>query len=252
MLLLRATLALYRDAAIDAARATGRSAFALVLLLLLFPALAGVSMATAPLGMIGGFVVGFMNAACAGTYLATVQDALDARRTISVSSIRANLGRYTSEVIGVAFPIWVVIAIASLALSGTVALILQLAIGVALNVAPEMIGRSRSSGVQLLQDAFFWLRESGPEWFVAQGVLLLPLLVLRPSAFGQVVGMFGPNFGFVNAGGLALSAGSGPLAWLAGLGLVAFVHVIMLFRGALFQRLGQGGRRARAWRARMG
>jgi hypothetical protein len=252
MLLLRATLALYRDAAIDAARATGRSAFSLVLLLLLFPVLAFVGMATAPLGMIGGFVVGFMNAACAGTYLATIQDALDARRTVSVSSIQSNLGRYTSEVLGVAFPIWVVMAIASVALPGAVVVLLQLGIGVALNVAPEMIGRTRSSGVQLLQDAFFWLRESGPEWFIAQAALLLPLVLLLPSAFGQVVLMFGPNFGFVNAGGLALSVGSGPLAWLAGLGLVAFVHALMLFRGALFQRLGQGGRRARAWRARMG
>ena len=252
MLLLRATLALYRDAAIDAARATGRSAFALVLLLLLFPVLAFVQVATSPLGMIGGFIVGFMNAACAGTYLATLQDALDARRTISVASIQANLGRYTSEVLGVAFPIWVVLAIAAFALPGPVAVLVQLAIGVLLNVAPEMIGRSRASGVQLLQDAFFWLKESGVEWYVAQAAVLVPLLLLRPSAFGSVVGMFGPNFGFVNAGSLALSSGSGVAAWATGLALVALVHAIMLFRGALFQRLGQGGRRARVWRARMG
>jgi hypothetical protein len=252
MLLLRATFALFRDAAIDAARAAGRSAFALVLLLLLFPVLAFVGMATSPLGMVGGFVVGLMNAACAGTYLATLQDALDARRTISISSIQANLGRYTSEVLGVAFPIWVVSAIASFALPGPMVLLLQLAIGVALNVAPEMIGRTRSSGVQLLQDAFIWLKESGVEWFAAQAAVLVPLLLWRPSAFGGVVGMFGPNFGFVNAGSLALSGGSGPLAWAGGLAMVAFVHAIMLFRGALFQRLGQGGRRARVWRARMG
>lgn len=252
MLLFRSTLALYRDSAFDALRATGRSAYALLLLLLLFPALALVGMLTSPLGMIGGFVTGFMNAACAGTYLATLQDALEERRSLSLGSIRGNLGRYTSEVLGVAFPMWIASMIASAVLPGALNGVFQLAVGVLFNVAPEMIGRTRASGLELLQDAVVWLKENGPEWFVPQGVVLLGLLALRPSAFGTVLGMFGPQFGFVNAGALALSVGSGPAAWAGGLLLVGFVHAFMLFRGALFQRLGRGGRRARAWRARMG
>ena len=254
--MIRSTLALYRDAAVDAARGTARSGWAFVLLLLLFPLLSLVTMLVSPLGIIGGFVVGFLNAACAGTYLATLQDALESNRSLSISTVRQNFGRYTSEVIGVAFPIWIGSMIANVVLGQVapplVVSLLMLGVAVVFNVAPEMIGRTRSSGTALLLDSVRGLRENGPEWFAPQFLLLIPVLLLRPGAVLEFMSMFGPQFGFVNAGGLALGGGGGPTAWLGGLALVAFVHAAMLFRGALYKRLGPGGRRQRLWRARIG
>lgn len=252
VLMIRSTLTLYREAAVDTFRATARSGWAFVLLLLLYPVLTLVAMLVSPLGIIGGFAVGLLNAACAGTYLATLQDALEANRSLSISTVRQNLGRYTSEVIGVAFPIWIGSMIVNVALPGPVAAWLMLGVAVVFNVAPEMIGRTRSAGTAVLVDSVRWLRENGPEWFVPQLLLLVPVLVLRPGAVGDFIGMFGPLFGFVNAGGLALGGGGGPAAWAVGLALVVFVHASMLFRGALYKRLGSGGRRQRAWRARIG
>ncbi len=252
MLLVRATLQVYRDAGLDAVRATARSAWALILLLLLFPLLTVASLALSPLGVAGGFVVGLLNAACAGTYLATLQDALDERRSLSLSAIRQNLGRYTFDVIGVAFPIWIASMIVGFLIPPAVSWIFPLAVGVVFNVAPEHIGRSRSAGVEVLRESAYWLKDNAPEWFVPQLFLVIPLLAMRPSSAGTILSMFGPLFGFVNAGALAIGAGAGPIGWAIGLALVAFVHATMLFRGALYQRLGRGGRRQRAWKARLG
>jgi len=252
VLLLRSTLSLYKDAAVDAARATVRSSWGFVLLLLLFPLLSVVSMLVSPLGVIGGFISGLLSAACAGTYLATLQDALESGRSVSLSAVRGNLGRYTSEVIGVAFPLWIGALVAGAVLPSAAVALLMLGVSLVFNVAPEMIGRSRAQGTGLLADSAKWLTQNGPEWFVPQLLLLLPVLVLRPGAVITFASMFGPQFGFVNAGGLALSLAGGPIAWLTGLALVAFVHAAMLFRGALYKRLGPGGRRQRSWRARAG
>lgn len=252
MLLLRSTLSLYKDAALDAARATARSSWGFLLLLALFPLLSLVGTLVSPLGVIGGFISGLLSAACAGTYLATLQDAMESGRSVSFSAVRGNFGRYTSEVIGVAFPLWIGALVAGAVLPSAAVALLMLGVSVVFNVAPEMIGRSRSQGTALLADSARWLKENAPEWFVPQLVVLVPVLLLRPSALVTFASMFGPQFGFVNAGALALSLAGGPSAWLTGLALVAYVHAAMLFRGALYKRLGPGGRRQRLWRARIG
>ena len=151
-----------------------------------------------------------------------------------------------------AFPLWIGALVAGVVLPSAAVALLLLGVSVVFNVAPEMIGRSRSQGTALLADSATWLKQNGPEWFAPQLVLLLPVLVLRPGALITFASMFGPQFGFVNAGGLALSGGWGPMAWLSGLALVVLVHAAMLFRAALYKRLGPGGRRQRLWRARIG
>lgn len=252
MHLVTATLRIYRLAAADAARAFARSALAFVLLLLAFPVLVAAAGLAGGMGIAGGFFYSLLQAAVVGTYLTTLQDALSRHRAMDLAIVRSNLGRHSWDVIGVLFPLWLLDLL--LGVIGTPSLVLlgvSLVIAVLLNPVPEMIGRARSRGVDLLQDALTFMQGNGVEWLVPQVLVLAVPVVLYPALGLTVVSLFGPRFGFIHAGGLALSGGLTPLGVGGGLLILASVHLFMLFRGALFTRLGEGGRRARAWRARL-
>ena len=98
MSIVSATLRLYAQAAARAASAFARSAWALVWLLVCVPALALVEFAAAPLGIAGGFLIGFAQAvaaldefpddarvACADTSIARVAG----RRTVPLEAVDA-------------------------------------------------------------------------------------------------------------------------------------------------------------------
>lgn len=251
MHLVTATLRIYRQAAGDAGRAFARGAWAFLLLVLAFPVLTLVGKLVAPLGFAGGFLYSIVQAAAVGTYLATLQDALSLRRGMDLAIVRGNLGRYTWDVIGVLFPLFLLDLLLSVMRTPSgLMLAVSVLIGVALNPVPEMIGRARSRGADLLQDALTFMQGNGVEWLLPQVLLLGGLVLAWPSLALSIVALFGPQFGFIHAGGLALAGGATPLGVALGLAILAGVHLVMLFRGALYVRLGDGGRRARAWRAR--
>lgn len=254
MHLVTATLKIYRDAALTAGRAFTRSAWALLALLLMSPALVLVTIAVAPMGFFGGLIVSLVTAAAAGTYMGTLQDALAARKSMGPDVLRANLARYTWDIIGVLFPLWILSLLLQLAgVPSVVTLVVEVALFVACNPVPEMVGRARSGGVELLRDAGRYMLDNGLEWFLPQAALVGVLWLVVPIDVTELLGLFGPRFGFVHAGSLPFGMlGRGAVSWALGLGLVAAVHLVMLFRGALYERLGSGGRRARAWRERAG
>lgn len=251
MRLLTATLRIYVDASRDAGKAFARSAWAMIALLACFPILTGARILVAPLGFFGGFLLAFLQAAAAGTYLACLRDALQMRRSMGPGTLRANLGADTFEIIGVLFPIFVVDLLLMLAgAPWLVTLPVGIAIALFLNPVPEMIGRVRSGGVELLKDAARFMMANGPEWLVPQVIALGALWLAFPEHALTVLQLFGPRFGFTDAGVLAVRGGGDAVGWAIGFGLVALVHLMMLFRGALYQRLGSGGRRQREWEQR--
>lgn len=218
-------------------------------------------MLVGPLGFIGGMIYGFLHAACAGTYLATLKDALQSRRSVQADTVRRNIGAFTWDVIGALFPIWVGQLL--LELSGiptVVGMIYTLLVFLLLNPVPELIGRSRTTGVELLREAWSFMMSNGPEWIVPHLVLLGIAWLVFPGQALTLLRLFGPELGFVQAGMLAMGGqallGSftavvnpwvaTPASWAIGFFLVALVHLVMLFRGALFSRLS-GGRRGREW-----
>lgn len=246
MQLLTATLRLYLDSARDAGRAFARSAWALGVLVIVAPILTIATLLVGALPMIGGMLVALLMDACAGTYLACLQDALSMRRPMSFAGVRSNLGRYTWDIVSVQFPLWLVtFFLGMLQLPGPLALAFQLACFLFLNALPESIGRSRTRSIDALQEVASFMTREGPEWFVGQ----LPLFV----GLGLWVGWgtafdFGPQFGFILSGGMVFSSLTlGGAVVAQALGLVALTHLWMLFRGALYQRLQAGGRRQRAW-----
>ncbi len=252
MRLLTATLRIYVDAARDAGKAFTRSAWALIALLACFPILMGARILVSPLGFFGGFILAMLEAACAGTYLACLRDALQMRRSMGPDVVRANLGANTWDIIGVLFPIFVLeLLLLLLRAPWFLTLPVGIAIALFLNPVPEMIGRSRSGGTELLKDAAQFMMNNGPEWLAPQVLALGALWLAFPDRALTILSLFGPRFGFTNAGSLAMgAAGGGAIAWAVGFGLVALVHLAMLFRGALYQRLSGGGRRAREWEER--
>lgn len=253
MRLLTATVRIYVDAARDAGKTFPRSAWAFITLLLCFPLLTIVGMLVSPLGILGGLVLSILNAACAGTYLAMLHDALSVKRNLGADTLRANLGASTWDVINVLFPLWMVdLVLSLLGAPPLIALVFNIAVMLFLNPVPEMIRRVRSGGLELLREAWQFMMSHGPEWLVPQ-ILALGLLWLAfPAQAQAILSLFGPRFGFTTTGSLAMSAGSGLLGWAVGFGLVALVHLVMLFRGALYVRLsGAGGRRAREWGERL-
>lgn len=247
MKLVVATLRIYGESAVVAGRAFGRSAIAFLLLLAFFPVLWGASLVLSPFGIVGGILVSLLSAACAGTYLATLLDALTVRRSVSLEMVKRNLSQYTGDVLSVLFPLWILSMLLGFLQVPLLPLAITVVVSVLFNPAPEMIGRSRSRGLDLLGDAAKFMGANWPEWLLPQLVVLLPAALLLPGAALGLAGLFGPSFGFVQAGSLVLSGGYGPLGWAYGLAVVAFVHLFMLFRGALYERLASGGRRARAW-----
>ena len=93
----------------------------------------------------------FLRAAAAGTYLACLRDALSLRRSMGPEVLRANLGAHTFEIINVLFPIYVVeLLLALIRAPALVTLPVSIAIALFLNPVPEMIGRVRAGGVELL------------------------------------------------------------------------------------------------------
>ncbi len=245
MKLITATLRLYIDAAKDALRAFLRSGLAFLVLLVSFPILMVVSFFCGPLGMMGGMLVSLVMDALAGTYLASLRDALSVRKSVTVAMVRGNLGANTWDIIGIQFPIWVVSFLLTQLTVPVASLAFTVAIFLACNPVPEMVGRSRLGGVDLLRDAGRFMLSSGPEWFIGQLPLLIAIFIL--GGVGAATG-FGPGFGFVMVGSAAVTnIAHGPIGYVAGIGVVALAHLLLLFRGALYERLSSGGRRARAW-----
>lgn len=255
---LSGTLRLYGEAAGDAASSMARSAWAIVALLVIGPALAALAIPLAPLGIVGGFILGILQAVAIGWYLALLDIAVQQRRRIKPSDLQGQLGSYWSEVISVLF----VFFLGKLVLAATVPQSLPLLIPIAalvFNPAPEMIYQERSQSVGLLGDAARFMQHNWPEWLgphlIAAGVLSGWAWFVGSSAWSvqgglQLVQMFGPFFGFTDAFALLLKRLDG-VGIVAGLLLLAFVHYFALFRGHLYRRLRSSSRRSRAWASRV-
>lgn len=254
--MIASTVRLYVDAFSDASRAFARSAWGLGWLLLSFVGLLIAGMLVSPLGMVGGFVLGIAQAFAAGVYLGCLQDALAVHRPMGWDLVRGNFGRYMWDIVNVLFPLWIVDLLVGFARVPVLGTIVGIAIFLFLNPVPEMIGRVRSSGTELLGDAWSFMGRAGPEWLVPQVLFAGGAWALLPGmgldTLVRATAVFSPRMGFMDAGGLGMQALGTTGGIVRAVGLVALVHLAMLFRGALYGRLEGSSRRGRAWAERGG
>jgi hypothetical protein len=209
----------------------------------------------APLGFVGQVLLGFVSAACFAGYLSLLASAV-AGQPLRWVDLK-NGTRALWDVVSVFFALMIInlllapieraVGERATALAGVV----QLAMAIFLNGLPEILynGRARSFGA--LQASASFVLENPVAWFVPNLVLAL--------LFFAATGTFSfssPGELLVELSGLASVAGvlglvaSAPY-WKIPL-LIVFVHLAMVFRGLLFQELGSGNARARAYRRRMG
>jgi hypothetical protein len=261
--MLTATLALYREAATDAARSLAQGVWGVLALavahLVLFAVGTFVSLASGgdpTLRFVLGFLQGFAHAAVVGWYLGLVELGVTGRRRVGFNDLTDRIGVWTWEVISVLFIFWIASEVLA-TLGGGLVLIGALVATVVFNPAPEQIYQDRTTSLDLLGEGARFMQRAWPEWLGAHALVLLGLVVLSLVAPGGLpalglITLFGPFFGFIDAPGSLLGHDYTPASVAAGLVMLVVVHATMLFRGHLYKRLRASSRRSRAWQQRMG
>jgi hypothetical protein len=174
-LLVRATLALYRDAARDAARSLARNLWIVVLPPAFSLLLGFVQQIAIPLGMIGGFVIFLAAAACVSSFLSVIAEAI-AHERIRPGELGQTFGRYVASIAGVLFVFWIIELLLTLITQqnpglGWLAIVINLGLFLLCNPLPELIYQGTRDGIALVDDAVQFMRENAVEWLVPMGVL---------------------------------------------------------------------------------
>ena len=185
----------------------------------------------APFGILGGFALGLVWAACLGSFLYVVEMRVRTSR-VTLEDFRRSFRAYLGDVLGVLFIFWVVSMVVGPALVAmpngiTLLFALELVAFVFFNAVPELIYLGHHSSLDLLRESYVFIGENWIEWFPA--TIAAAALVWIASALRA----------------------PGPSVWLKN-GLVALlVYFAMVVRGLLFVELCGSSRRSRAFRYRM-
>ncbi len=226
----------------------------LVYPLLLFPA----SLLAAQLGIVGGFLIGFVVAACWSSYLELISQAVSgARFRLDFEEFKRTFGARFWDVISVMFAFWLISLVSGLLTQGSHGPALSGVIGFAIafffNVVPELLYQGNSRSFALLQDSARFVMEHPVAWFTPN-LVFATLALWAGGALSvqhpvELLIVFGQTFSSPLAVA-GLFARINP--WFFPLAL-ALVHFVMLFRGVLFRELSSGGgnARLRAFRASM-
>lgn len=250
--LVTATLRLYREAAQETWQKVQRGWWVGLLPLLYTALFFFAASLVAPLGIIGGFILGLVLAFCTSSYLYFLAGVVSGNR-VQPQELLESWRPYFGSVITILFFLFIVRQLLSLALppvpSGqALAVLINLVLLIILNPIPEIIYQGRSEGLSMLQESVEFLRESGIEWFLpfvalaAFSFFFFPLpIFIMPLQIGQ---LSFPALGL----GSAFWASPASLLWAV---ISAFLlFVLMVFRGLLFRALARGTRRQRVFRSR--
>ena len=265
--LLSATFLLYRQAL----RATWQSftrCWITVLALVAFAFLfVGGARIAAPLGMVGGLLLGALNALLVGAILRLVEQSLSASRAIQFSDVIESFGHYFWDVIGVGFVLWLPTMVLDMGMQANpygqyISSAFLLLVFILLNPAPEVIYQVRhDSPLEVFKTCYEFVVEHWIEWFLPFVILALPV-VLSPTGlleFLSLSGRGGRGAGldffqilllpFTLVGGWLSSAGVHPdIQWVLLLMATPPVAILLLlFRGHLFALLQGTSRRQRIY-----
>lgn len=250
--LVTATLRLYQQAAKETWQKVQRGWW-VGLLPLLYAFLSFCSvMLVAPLGILGGFILGLVLALCTSSYLYFLAHVVSSNR-VRPQDLLDSWRPYLGSVITIMFFLFIVRQLLSLLIppvpSGQALFtLISLVLLIILNPIPEIIYQGRSEGLTMLQESVDFLRESGIEWFVPLVALAVFSFVFFPLPIFMLPLQIG-NLSFPALGiGGPFWASPASLLWAV---ISAFLlFVLMVFRGVLFRALASGTRRQRVFRSR--
>ncbi|MCE3222874.1 MAG: conserved rane protein of unknown function [Nitrospira sp.] len=256
------TIQLYHDAL----RATGRSlvrGWLVILAVIVFTVIMWFAGTVArPLGMVGGFVMGAVNALLIGATLSLIEQAIKGMRGITFRDALDSMGHYFWDVISVGFVLWIPTMLLDSSLranpdSQFLVTACLLLVFILLNPAPEVIYLTRhDSPLDVLKRSYDFVLENWIEWFLPMALVLAPLGL---SLFFKLSSRLGRGAGldFIQ---LLLVPFTVLTAWLAELGISAELSGgmallltppltvgMLLFRGHLFVALTSTSRRQRTY-----
>jgi hypothetical protein len=242
------TIALYRNAFLKTGESLVRGWITIVAVVGFGFLLLLATQIASPLGMIGGFVLGAVNALLVGATLSLIEQSMSHTRALTIRDVVGSVGHYFWDVIGIGFILWLPLMALDLSIQANpfgqvVSYAALLLIFLLLNPAPEIIYQVRhDSPLEVLKTLILIpivLSTSGPQSFfslssrVGRGagldfsqVLVLPFTILG---------------GWLDYAGIPSS-----ISWYIGLLLTPPLAVAMLlFRGHLFASLHGVSRRQR-------
>jgi hypothetical protein len=251
-------LSLYRQVTVEAAR-RAVAAWPVALSLVIYAVLLVAALvAFAPLGIVGGFLVGIVVAACWSSYLELISQAVAgvAIRIRWDDFKRTFLARLW-DVISVMFAFWIIALLTGPFVRGpsgpAAAAIIGFAMAFFFNPVPELLYQGSSRSFGLLMDAARFMFRFPVVWLLPNLVFAALGLVasgrLDVSHPAEVLILFGTTFS--SPMGIA-GIFTGLPYWALPIAL-AVLHYAMIFRGILFRELvsGGGNARLRAFQAKM-
>jgi hypothetical protein len=194
-----------------------------------------VAVAVAPLGILGGLVLGMATQACISSGLYLIKNIVESGRA-NVRDFINGFTVYLWELLGIAFILWIpmrvlAMALESVANGGLIFGLIQIAVYILLNPLPELVYQTRSSGVTLISESYNFIVENWLEWFLPNIVLTIAGYLILQAFAAVTTGLPGVVQIFITAVGMGLC-----------------LSYFMIFRGFLFAELYGSTRRSRAYR----
>jgi len=251
-------LSLYRQVTVEAAR-RAIAAWPVALSLVVYAVLLVVALlAFAPLGIVGGFLIGIVVAACWSSYLELISQAVaGAPLRIRWDDLKRTFLARLWDVISVMFAFWIIALLTGPFVRGpsgpAATAIIGFAMAFFFNPVPELLYQGQSRSFALLMDAARFMFRFPVVWllpnllFAALGLVASGRLDVSHPA--EVLILFGTTFS--SPMGIAGIFTNLPY-WALPIAL-AVLHYAMIFRGILFRELvsGGGNTRLRAFQAKM-
>jgi hypothetical protein len=184
------------------------------------------------MGLVGGFVLSLVWAACVSSFLYLVEMIVRTSK-VTLEDFQRSFGAYLWDVVGITFLAWLFFTLATPALAQMpqgrlILLFVQIAIFVLFNAVPELIYLGHYSAVALLSESYNFIAANWVEWFPANiaaaalvyGVAAIPVAGVAVYAQDAVVGLL--------------------------------IYFVMVMRGLLFLELRDSTYRGRAFKYRAG
>jgi len=259
------TLALYRNAFRKTGQSLARGWMTMVAVVGFGALLILASQIASPLGMIGGFVLGAVNALLVGATLSLIEQSISHGRALTFQDILGSFGHYFWDVIGIGFILWLPLMALDLSMQTNpygqlLSYVVFLLLFLLLNPAPEIIYQVRhNSPLDVFKTSYEFVLENWIEWFLPFAVILIPI-VLSPmglKTFFSLSSRVGRGAGLdfsqllvlpftILGGWLDYFGIPSSISWYLGLLFTPPLAVAMLlFRGHLFASLHGVSRRQR-------
>ena len=263
--IIHATVRLYQEALAATVQSFTRCWLITIAVVMFAALMVLVTSVAASLGMLGGFLLGAVNALLIGATLSLIEEAVRRPRRLLFQDIWASFGQYFWDVIGVLFVLWIPVMILERGMAGNpngpfVTSAVLLLLFILLNPAPEVMYQVRhDTPLDVMKESYEFILENWIEWFLPLVLVLAPLgltfFVGLSSRLGRAAGLNFFEFLLLPAEvlitWLRYLGLPGQAGWILVILLTPPIAVLMLlFRGHLFAALHGSSRRQRLFKAR--